>query len=83
MSKRAKLLERIRQNSKNVRFDEIETILTGLGFAMRVKGSHHTFTYQQWRITIPYRTPFVLPVYVKELLALLEAIEHPAASVEE
>lgn len=73
MTKRKKLLQRFRQNPKNVRFEEIDGLLTFLGFEKRQKGSHVTYIYQQQhRITIPNRKPFILPVYVKEMLKLLD-----------
>lgn len=35
MSKREKAIAKLRQNPKNVRFEEIETILNRLGFVKR------------------------------------------------
>ncbi|MBE2200211.1 MAG: toxin HicA [Anaerolinea sp.] len=75
MSKKHKLLLRIRQNPKQVRFDELDNILYQLGFAKRQHGSHATYTKGGLRITIPYRQPFILPIYVKEFLALLDTLE--------
>ena len=73
MSKRQKLLQRLRQNPQNVRFDEIDTLLVGLEFEKRQRGSHVTYVSPEYgRITIPIKKPFILPVYVKEVLALLE-----------
>ncbi len=43
MSKTNKLLQRIKDNPKNVRFEDIESLLDGLGFKIRSKGSHYTF----------------------------------------
>jgi hypothetical protein len=76
MTKREKLLERLRRNPQNVRFDEVDTILLGLGFAKRQRGtSHAVYTLGVHRITVPYRKPFIKAVYVKQLLALLDEIE--------
>ncbi len=73
MSKREKLLEKLRQNPKNVRFDDIDTLLSGLGFEKRQRGSHVTFSQKACgRITVPIKKPFILPVYVREVLDLLE-----------
>jgi len=73
MTKRQKLLQRLRQNPKNVRFEEMDGLLLSLGFEKRQKGSHVTYIYQQQiRVTIPMRKPFILPVYVKEVLKLLD-----------
>jgi hypothetical protein len=37
----------------NIRFDHLRSLLTALGFAERVKGSHHIFTKPEvWRFSI-------------------------------
>lgn len=73
MSQTEKLLERFRQNPRNVRFEEMDKLLVSLGFEKRQKGSHATYILKgQGRITIPFRKPFILPVYVKEVLRLLD-----------
>jgi predicted RNA binding protein YcfA (HicA-like mRNA interferase family) len=72
MSQTQKLLERFRQNPRNVRFEEMDKLLLSLGFEKRQKGSHTTYILKgQGRITIPFHKPFILPVYVKEVLKLL------------
>ncbi len=38
MSKRKKLLERMRRNPQNVRFAEIDTLLLAFGFERRQRG---------------------------------------------
>ncbi len=43
MSKIGKLIQKIKVNPKNVRFKDIESLLNGLGFQTRSKGSHYTF----------------------------------------
>ena len=45
MSKREKLIERIlRANSDYcIRFDDLRTLLIGLGFSEGISGSHHVF----------------------------------------
>ncbi len=76
MSKKEKAIEKLRQNPKNVRFDEIETILCRLGFIKRQKGtSHAIFTMGQHRVEVPYSHPFVKPIYVKLVLELLDKFE--------
>lgn len=76
MSKKEKLIQRVRQNPKNVRFDDIDQLLLSLGFEKRQKGSHATYILKgQGRITVPFRKPFILPVYVKEILELLDEID--------
>lgn len=73
MSKREKALARLRQNKKNVRFHELETILIGLGFEREVgNGSHNNFVLGTTIIPIPYRKPFLKPNYI---VLALEAID--------
>ena len=73
MSKQEKLLEKLRRNPKNVRFEDIDTLPAGLGFEKRQRGSHVTFSLNACgRITVPVKKPFILPVYVREVLDLLE-----------
>ena len=45
MGKADKILERVLsgRNDKNIRFDEMCSLLERLGFSMRTKGSHHVF----------------------------------------
>ncbi len=75
MGKKEKLIRKLRQNPKNVRFNDIDKLLLSLGFEKRQRGSHATYILKgSGRITIPMRKPFILPVYVKEVLKLLEEI---------
>jgi len=76
MNKKEKLLKKIRQNPKNVRFKDVDKLLLSLGFEKRQRGSHTTYVLKkQGRITIPFRKPFILPVYVKEVLKLLDEMD--------
>ncbi|MCL4300947.1 MAG: type II toxin-antitoxin system HicA family toxin [Anaerolineae bacterium] len=51
----------------------MDKLLVSLGFEKRQKGSHATYILKgQGRITIPFRKPFILPVYVKEVLKLVD-----------
>ncbi len=76
MNKSEKLLKKIRQNPKNVRFKDIDKLLLSLGFEKRQRGSHATYVLKnQGRITVPFRKPFILPVYVKEVLKLLDEMD--------
>jgi len=64
MSKKEKALAKLRQNPKNVRFEEIETILSRLGFVKRQEGTSHVlFKLGQHIINVPKRKPFVKPIY--------------------
>ncbi len=76
MNKIEKLLKKIRQNPKNVRFKDIDKLLLSLGFEKRQRGSHATYVLKnQGRITVPFRKPFILPIYVKEVLKMLDEMD--------
>ncbi|MCB9108271.1 MAG: type II toxin-antitoxin system HicA family toxin [Anaerolineales bacterium] len=76
MVKREKLIGKLRRNPNNVRFKDIDKLLLSFGFEKRQRGSHATYVLQgQGRITIPFRMPFILPVYVKEVLKLLDELD--------
>jgi len=46
VSRREKLLERVRNNPRNVRLDDLCTLLTGFGFELaREAGSHRIFRH--------------------------------------
>ena len=76
MVRKEKLIEKLRRNPKNVRFKDIDKLLLSLGFEKRQRGSHATYILkEQGRITVPFRKPFILPVYVKEVLTLLDELD--------
>lgn len=76
MTKRDKLIERMRRNPRSICFDEIETLLLRLGYVKRQKGSSHAvFTLGSYQVVVPYRKPTVKPVYVQLVLELLDEIE--------
>jgi predicted RNA binding protein YcfA (HicA-like mRNA interferase family) len=78
MSKREKRLQRLRQNPKNVSFDELKQVLEDYGFEhVRTAGSHHTFIAQtagyDWRLTIPFNRP-IKQAYVMQALTAIDQI---------
>ncbi len=75
MAKREKRLEKLRQNPKNVRPDELDAVLTSAGFVVaRQKGSHKRYDRGVHQLTVPQREPFLLDVYVTQALDMLDAI---------
>lgn len=77
MTKRQKRLERLRQNPKNVKFDELLQILEDYGFYLdRVVGSHYSFKRAEHDtiFVCPFRRPTVKTIYVKKALALIDDI---------
>ncbi|AFK87253.1 MULTISPECIES: hypothetical protein [Thermoanaerobacterium] len=62
MSKKEKLIEKIKNNPKTVRFEEIDKILLDVGFVRTQpsKGSsHYTYHFENLTITIPYKRPYI------------------------
>ncbi len=77
MSRKYKLLQKIRNNPTNVKFDTLQTLLTYYGFSESVPrggSSHHTFTYGEYIITVPKKKP-VKSIYVKKVLSILEDLD--------
>ncbi len=76
MSQFEKLLQRIRNNPKTVKFDELESILLKNGYTCRTPGggsSHYTYTKPgRFPITIPKKRPYVKEIYVKIVLRQME-----------
>jgi len=47
-----------------------------MGFLKRQRGtSHAVYTKRSYRITIPFHQPFILPVYVRQVLEVLDELE--------
>ena len=79
MTKRQKRLARIRQNPKNVTFEDLAQVLEDYGFELkRSKGSHHIFESvvdnKVRQLVIPYRKPHIKAVHVKKAINLIEEI---------
>jgi len=78
MSKWDKRISKIRQNPKHVRFEDLETILLGLGFNKRQEStSHVVFTFGVHRMIVPksHGTPFIKEIYIKkDFLPMLEEL---------
>ncbi|MBZ0320458.1 MAG: type II toxin-antitoxin system HicA family toxin [Anaerolineae bacterium] len=78
MSKKKKRLEKLRQNPKNVSFEELSQVLSDWGFVLkRTAGSHHQFEVEvglnKYSITIPFRRP-IKEYYVKEAVSIIDKI---------
>jgi hypothetical protein len=79
MTKRDKRLQRIRQNPKNVSFEELRQVIEDYGFILkRSSGSHHVFDMtvedQIWTLVIPYNRPHVKPTYVKRAIDSIDEL---------
>lgn len=83
MTKRQKRLDRMRQNPKNVSFDELRIVLEDFGFEfVRSNGSHHSFNVvingEPRLFVVPYKHP-IKAVYVREALDLIDKIQEEQA----
>lgn len=68
-------IEKIKKNSKNVRFEDIENLLVKLGFEIRSRGSHYCFKKEKTLIMIvkPHgKKKFTAVVDVKRVLVFLK-----------
>jgi predicted RNA binding protein YcfA (HicA-like mRNA interferase family) len=70
----AVLLQVLRGSSDaNIRFNELRALLTRLGFAERIKGSHHIFTKQDVAeiLNLQPRNSLAKPYQVKQVRRIL------------
>jgi predicted RNA binding protein YcfA (HicA-like mRNA interferase family) len=79
MTKREKRLKKLRQNPKNISFDDLKQVLEDYGFILdRVVGSHHIFRAvhgeRSWRLTIPMKHP-IKSIYVKQSITAIDEIQ--------
>lgn len=75
MSRREKLLARIRNNPRGVRFEELAKLLEWYGFELkRVRGSHHAYTRGHHNLIVPRRKPHLHSYIVKDALEILDEL---------
>lgn len=77
MAKRDKLLAAIRNNPKEVSFEDLDTLLRWHGFTCHELsgGSHHTYSHPTGLcITVPKKRK-MLSCYVKDVLRLVDALD--------
>jgi predicted RNA binding protein YcfA (HicA-like mRNA interferase family) len=79
MSGKSKRRQKIAQNPKSVRFEDLRLLLEDYGFSLaRSKGSHHSFVgyigNEKTSITIPFQRP-LKEIYVRQVLSLLDEID--------
>ena len=77
MSKQDKLLDGIRNNPKNVRFETIQKVLLNHGFSEtspRGGSSHYTYHRGMYRVTVPKENP-VNAIYIKKAINILDRLE--------
>ena len=76
MDKRKKLLEQVRNNSKNVDYKDLIKLLELYGFVLiSVKGDHYHYQKAGYRtLTIPSKNPLWLEI-VKQVLRMIDEID--------
>ena len=73
MAKRTKVLGKLRNNSSDATFRQIENLLLSEDFVLeRVTGSHHIFKKGSIVFVIPVHNNRVKSVYVKRVIEILE-----------
>lgn len=73
MTKRSKLLARLKNNPTEADFRQIENLLLEEGFQLdRVAGSHHIFKRGGVTFVIPVHNRKVKAIYVKRVLEIVE-----------
>lgn len=74
MTKLDKLFDKILQSPKEMRYEELERVLTNLGYILRPgKGSHMVFHHKKYHeITVPHRSP-VKRVYIEQVKEVLKS----------
>ncbi len=78
MSKRKKRLQKLRNNPKDVSFDDLRLVLEDYGFELQnIVGSHYTFRIMidenPHLLVIPFHRP-IKPIYVKKALQLIDRL---------
>ncbi len=77
MSKREKLLKKIRNNPTNVKFETLQKLLLDYGFEERKPrggSSHYTYTLKNYILTVPKHKP-VNKAYVKQFIKIIDEID--------
>lgn len=77
MSKREKLLQRAKNNQRNLRFEDFCTLMSYAGFVLRrISGSHHLYQHPQIDEVMnvqPMKDGLAKAYQVRQFLALMEA----------
>lgn len=75
MSKRDKLLEKLKQSPNNVTFDQVEKVLLQeVFFLERIAGSHRVFRRGGVNFVIPVHRNKVKAVYVRRVVEIIEEL---------
>ena len=73
MTKRDKLLDKLKQRPNNVTFNDVRRVLENEGFELdRMSGSHHIFLKADIIFVVPSHRNRVKVRYVKRLIEIIE-----------
>jgi len=73
--KKLKIFEKVLSGSKNIKFNEMVTLIEAFGFSLaRVSGSHHIFNHPEVPeiVNIQNKKGEVTPYQVRQFLAIIE-----------
>lgn len=77
MTKRAKLLDAMRNNPRDWRIEDLLVVARQFGIECRNSGgSHHVFSFSgvEMDVTVPAHRP-IKPVYIRQFLLLVDAVK--------
>lgn len=77
MSRKHKLIEKIKNSPQKIRFDEVDSLLVSIGFIRRQPNSgssHFTYILGELITTIPYKRPYVKEKYIKDIIELIDKL---------
>ena len=73
MTKKIKSFDKIKNNPKDVKFNEIKNILDEHGFVLkRISGSHFIYSKDEITFVIPSHNNKVKEIYVKRIIELID-----------
>ena len=76
MANSKKLLDKMRNNPRDWRIDQLEVVAKNYGINVRKSGgSHVVFDHPEWieLLCIPAKRP-IKPIYVKKLVSLIDTL---------
>lgn len=77
MVKKQKLYQRLLNNQKNIKFNQLVALIEAFGFELdRIKGSHHTYKHASisgiFLLLQPDKNGEAKPYQIKQFLSLIE-----------
>ncbi|NJL81894.1 MAG: type II toxin-antitoxin system HicA family toxin [Chloroflexaceae bacterium] len=73
MTKKEKLLKRLKNNPNNVTFTDVRKLMEQENFRLdHITGSHHVFKREEVTFVIPVHNNRVKSIYVKRAIELIE-----------